>query len=101
LGGCDLFVWPGTGGRRAAGYGLGSSGDGGGSRWHQVDWCVRRTAGCYRQGLKGAPDRLAEVLANPARMRSMGQVSYRLVAEEANLEKMVSVFMDAVNKVLE
>ena len=41
-------------------------------------------------------DGLNEALADPARLRRMGQESYRIVAGEVNLERMVEVFAEAV-----
>ena len=35
------------------------------------------------------------------RLRQMGKASYRIVAEEVNLERMVAVFVEAINSVLE
>lgn len=39
---------------------------------------------------------LADALRDPARLRLMGQESYRIVAEEVNLEKMVEVFAEVI-----
>lgn len=40
---------------------------------------------------------LREALSDPARLRQMGLESYRIVAEEVNIERMVEVFVKAVN----
>jgi glycosyltransferase involved in cell wall biosynthesis len=42
---------------------------------------------------------LEQALSNPARLRRMGAESYRIVAEEINLENMVQVFVRAVELV--
>lgn len=44
--------------------------------------------------------RLAHALSDTARLRKMGRESYRIVSEEINLEKMVEVFIQAINSVL-
>jgi glycosyltransferase involved in cell wall biosynthesis len=99
----DLFVLPGTGGlavQQAMAAGLpvmAAEADG-----TQVDLVRKENGWLLKPGdVQYLTDRLAEALADPARLRSMGEASYRLVAEEVNLEKMVAVFMDAVHKVLE
>jgi glycosyltransferase involved in cell wall biosynthesis len=95
----DLFVLPGTGGlavQEAMSYGLPvivAQGDG-----TQAD-LVRPTNGWQippgdDAALSAA---LAQALADVRRLRAMGAESYRIVAEEINLEKMVSVFVGAVN----
>ena len=43
---------------------------------------------------------LQQALSSPAKLRQMGLASYRIVSEEVNLEKMVEVFVKAVNSVL-
>jgi glycosyltransferase involved in cell wall biosynthesis len=43
---------------------------------------------------------LQEALSDVNRLRRMGVASYRIVAEEVNLEKMVEVFAEAVNSVI-
>jgi glycosyltransferase involved in cell wall biosynthesis len=95
----DLFVLPGTGGlavQEAMSYGLPiivAKGDG------TQDDLVRES-----NGWQIAPDdydalvhtmRLA--LSNAGRLRTMGKESYRIVHEEINLEKMVDVFVQALN----
>jgi hypothetical protein len=42
---------------------------------------------------------MKDALSNTARLRRMGAESYRIVKEEINIEKMVDVFMNAVNVV--
>ena len=42
---------------------------------------------------------LREALSDPPRLRRMGEASYRIVAEEINLETMVAAFVRAVNAV--
>lgn len=44
---------------------------------------------------------LQTALSDPARLRAMGRESYRIVAEEVNLEKMVEVFAEVVRVVKE
>jgi glycosyltransferase involved in cell wall biosynthesis len=43
---------------------------------------------------------LATALADPVRLRRMGQESYRVVKEEVNLEKMVEVFGEVIDAVV-
>jgi glycosyltransferase involved in cell wall biosynthesis len=94
----DLFVLPGTGGlavQQAMSFGLPvivAQGDG------TQDDLV--SAG---NGWLIPPDDLAaltatmqEALAEPARLRRMGAASYRLVAEQINLENMAAVFVQAL-----
>ena len=40
---------------------------------------------------------LKTALADPARLRQMGAVSYQIVAKEINLEAMVNVFLEAIS----
>jgi glycosyltransferase involved in cell wall biosynthesis len=40
---------------------------------------------------------LRQALSDPARLRQMGAASYRIVAEEINLDRMVDVFISALN----
>ena len=42
---------------------------------------------------------LGEALSDVPRLRRMGEESYRIVTEEINVEKMVAVFMDALERV--
>ena len=98
----DLFVLPGTGGlavQEAMSYGLPvivARGDG------TQDDLVRPGNGWQipnedYPALFGA---LKEALSGPARLQRMGAESYRIVAEETNIEKMVGVFVMAVNKLV-
>lgn len=95
----DLFVLPGTGGlavQEAMSYGLPvivAKGDG------TQDDLVRP-----ENGWQIAPDddfallfALQEALTDLPRLRRMGAESYRIVAEEINLEKMVGVFVEALS----
>ena len=98
----DLFVLPGTGGlavQEAMSYGLPiivAKGDG------TQDDLVRES-----NGWQIAPDdygalvrtmRLA--LSDVARLRTMGEESYRIVCEEINLETMVEVFVQALSSLI-
>lgn len=103
----DLFVLPGTGGlavQQAMAYGLPvimGAGDG------TNDDLVRPPSGTRpANGWQVPPDDLAALtdtlkaaLADPARLRAMGAESYRIVREEINLERMVAVFVEALNRV--
>jgi glycosyltransferase involved in cell wall biosynthesis len=97
----DLFVLPGTGGlaiQQAMAHGLPvmvAEGDGSqdgmvtpGNGWllPPNDENALRTA-------------LTEALSDPARLRKMGQESFRLVTEEFNLENMADAFVNALNQV--
>ena len=97
----DLFVLPGTGGlavQEAMAYGLPvivAEGDG-----TQND-LVRSENGWLvpsddQGGLQLA---LQEALSNPDRLRSMGRESYRIVSQDINVEKMVEVFVQALNHI--
>jgi glycosyltransferase involved in cell wall biosynthesis len=96
----DLFVLPGTGGlavQQAMSSGLPvmvSEADG-----TQSD-LVRPTNGWL---LPPNDDRalaacLAGALADPARLRRMGAESYRIVREEVNVERMVEIFEDVIQR---
>jgi glycosyltransferase involved in cell wall biosynthesis len=95
----DLFVLPGTGGlavQEAMSYGLPViMGQGDGTN----DDLVR--AGNGWQIPPDDPDTLTKTLraafSDVARLRKMGAESYRIVAEEVNLEKMVGVFVEALD----
>ena len=95
----DLFVLPGTGGlavQEAMSYGLPViMGQGDGTN----DDLVRPENGW--QIPSDDPGALAETLrtalSDVARLRAMGAESYRIAAEEINLEKMVGVFVEVVN----
>ena len=95
----DLFVLPGTGGlavQEAMSYGLPiivAKGDG------TQDDLVRES-----NGWQIPPDDYAALvrtmrlaLSDVKRLRTMGAESYRIVSEEINLEKMVDVFVQALN----
>lgn len=93
----DLFVLPGTGGlavQEAMSYGLPViMGQGDGTN----DDLVRPENGWQLAGSERLPDVLHEALSDVARLRAMGTESYRIVSEEINLERMVDVFMQALN----
>jgi glycosyltransferase involved in cell wall biosynthesis len=95
----DLFVLPGTGGlavQQAMAHGLPvvvAQGDG------TQDDLVR-----VENGWQVPPDDLQALiniiqnaLSDPTKLRQMGQASYRIVAEEINVERMVAVFVAALN----
>jgi len=95
----DLFVLPGTGGlavQEAMSYGLPvivAQGDG------TQDDLVRK-----ENGWQIPPDdfdsllsTMKSALSDVARLRKMGEESHRIVMEEINIEKMVDVFMTALN----
>lgn len=97
----DLFVLPGTGGlavQEAMSYGLPvivAQGDG------TQDDLVRK-----ENGWQVPPDdfdalvsTMKDALSDTARLRRMGEESYRIVKEEINIEKMVDVFAAALNAV--
>lgn len=98
----DLFVLPGTGGlavQQAMAHGLPvivAEGDGTQSDLVRPGngWLIR--AG-DAQTLQGA---LETALRDPARLRRMGQESYRIVREEINTEAMTADFLNAVRAVL-
>jgi glycosyltransferase involved in cell wall biosynthesis len=96
----DLFVLPGTGGlaiQQAMSFGLPIiAGEADGT---QTD-LVRP-----ENGWQISPDDVEELksalkiaLSDISRLREMGAESYRIVAEEINLDKMVSVFVEALNR---
>ncbi len=99
--GADLFVLPGTGGlalQQAMAYGLpviAGVGDG-----TQVD-LVRSSNGW--QLADDTPVSLAkiltEALSDVRHLRSLGQASYRIVRDEINVERMVEVFLAAIEQV--
>jgi len=95
----DLFVLPGTGGlavQEAMSYGLPViMGQGDGTN----DELVRPTNGWQLAGPETLTGVLREALSDVSRLRAMGAESYRIVAEEINLEKMVGVFVEALNEV--
>lgn len=93
----DLFVLPGTGGlavQEAMSYGLPvvmGAGDG------TNDDLVRPGNGWQVPGLEALAGVLHTALADVSRLRAMGAASYRIVAEEINLDKMVGVFLKALS----
>ena len=99
----DLFVLPGTGGlavQQAMSFALPVLvGEADGT---QSD-LVRPSNGWNLK--PGDPqslaDTLRQALADPARLRRMGDESYRIVAEEINIERMVQVFAQAIQAVRE
>jgi glycosyltransferase involved in cell wall biosynthesis len=94
----DLFVLPGTGGlavQEAMAHGLPVIvGEGDGTQ----DDLVRPENGwrVVSGNVDGLTAALREALSDPARLRRMGRESYRIVSEEANLERMVEVFVQAL-----
>jgi glycosyltransferase involved in cell wall biosynthesis len=97
----DLFVLPGTGGlavQEAMAHGLPvivAEGDG------TQDDLVRPENG-WRIGPGDASAltaALRSALSDPARLRQMGRQSYRIVAEEVNLEAMLEVFIRALDRI--
>ncbi len=97
----DLFVLPGTGGlavQEAMSHGLPIiMGQGDGTN----DALVRPGNGWQipQDNLSALTETLRVALADVAHLRIMGIESYRIVAEEVNLEKMVEVFIEALNSV--
>ena len=96
----DLFVLPGTGGlavQEAMAYGLPViMGQGDGTN----DDLVRPENGWQLRDPGSLPGVLRQALSDGSRLRAMGAESYRIVAEEINLEKMVAVFITAVNSLV-
>jgi glycosyltransferase involved in cell wall biosynthesis len=95
----DLFVLPGTGGlavQEAMSYGLPVvMGQGDGTN----DDLVRPVNGWQISNPDTLAGVLQEALRDASRLRAMGAESYRIVSEEINLEKMVGVFVEALNKI--
>jgi len=95
----DLFVLPGTGGlaiQEAMSYGLPvivAQGDG------TQDDLVRKENGWQipPDDLDALVFTMRDALSDVARLRKMGEESYRIVAEEINIEKMVETFIKALN----
>ncbi len=91
----DLFVLPGTGGlavQEAMSYGLPvvvAEGDG------TQDDLVRPGNGWQipNEDYPALLSALKEALSGPARLRRMGEESYRIVKDEINIEKMVGVIV--------
>ncbi len=98
----DLFVLPGTGGlavQEAMSYGLPViMGQGDGTN----DELVRPENGWQipPDDLPALAETLRTALSDATRLRRMGAESYRIVREEINLEKMVGVFVEALNSAL-
>jgi glycosyltransferase involved in cell wall biosynthesis len=96
----DLFVLPGTGGlavQEAMSYGLPvivARGDG------TQDDLVRPGNGWQipNEDYPALLNALQEALSDTARLRRMGAESYRIVKDEINIEKMVGMFVEALNK---
>jgi len=94
----DLFVLPGTGGlaiQQAMSFGLPvvvAEGDG------TQDDLVRPGNGWRVPpgDLPALENALRNALSDPIRLREMGRESYRIVVEDANLERMVKVFLEAL-----
>ena len=98
----DLFVLPGTGGlaiQQAMAHGLPvvvARGDG------TQDDLVRSENGWQvsPDDLPALTGVLQQALSDPARLRQMGEASYRIVAKEINVEAMVEVFIRVLNYLL-
>lgn len=97
----DLFVLPGTGGlavQEAMSYGLPViMGQGDGTN----DDLVRPENGWQipPDDLPALTETLRTALSDAARLRVMGAESYRIVAEEINIERMVGVFVETLNSI--
>jgi glycosyltransferase involved in cell wall biosynthesis len=97
----DLFVLPGTGGlaiQEAMSYGLPvivAQGDG------TQDDLVRKENGWQipPDNFEALVSTMKEALSDVARLRKMGEESYRIVAQEINIEKMVETFITALNSI--
>jgi glycosyltransferase involved in cell wall biosynthesis len=95
----DLFVLPGTGGlavQEAMSHGLPvivAQGDG------TQDDLVRKANGWQipPDDFEALVFTMKEALSDAARLRRMGEESYRIVKEEINIEKMVETFVKALN----
>jgi glycosyltransferase involved in cell wall biosynthesis len=98
----DLFVLPGTGGlavQEAMSYGLPViMGQGDGTN----DDLVRPGNGWQipPDDLDSLGKIIKQALSDVPRLRKMGAESYRIVTEEINLEKMVGIFVEALNKLI-
>ena len=99
--GADLFVLPGTGGlavQEAMSHGLPiivAQGDG------TQDDLVRKENGWQipPDDYQALVSTMKDALSDVARLRRMGTESYRIVKDEINIEKMVDVFVKALNSV--
>jgi glycosyltransferase involved in cell wall biosynthesis len=97
----DLFVLPGTGGlaiQQAMAHGLPvivARGDG------TQDDLVRSENGWQvpPDNLAALTNVLSQALSDPAILRKMGEVSYRIVSEEINVDQMVRIFVEVLNKI--
>ncbi len=97
----DLFILPGTGGlavQEAMSYGLPvivAQGDG------TQDDLVRKENGWQipPDDFESCLSTMKDAVADAARLRRMGEESYRIVREEINIEKMVETFVKALNVV--
>ncbi len=97
----DLFVLPGTGGlaiQQAMAHGLPvvvARGDG------TQDDLVRAENGWQTppDNLDTLTNILLQALSDPIKLRKMGDMSYRIVSEEINVDKMVQVFIHALNDI--
>jgi glycosyltransferase involved in cell wall biosynthesis len=95
----DLFVLPGTGGlavQEAMSYGLPvivAQGDG------TQDDLVRAANGWQvpPDDFEALVSAMKEALSDTARLRRMGEESYRIVKEEINIERMAETFVAALN----
>ena len=95
----DLFILPGTGGlaiQEAMSYGLPvivARGDG------TQDDLVRKENGWQipPEDFEALASTIKDAFSDVARLRKMGEASYRIVAEEINIEKMVETFVRALN----
>jgi glycosyltransferase involved in cell wall biosynthesis len=95
----DLFVLPGTGGlavQEAMSYGLPvivAQGDG------TQDDLVRQENGWQipPDDFEALSFAIKDALSDVARLRRMGEESYRIAKEEINIEKMVQTFVTALN----
>ncbi len=97
----DLFVLPGTGGlavQQAMSYGLPvivATGDGTQSQLVRPEngWIISP------DNLDNLTKTLHAALSDPLDLRKKGLESYRIVRDEINIEKMVKVFISAINSV--
>jgi glycosyltransferase involved in cell wall biosynthesis len=97
----DLFVLPGTGGlaiQQAMAHGLPvivAQGDG------TQDDLVRTENGwqVLPDDVQALTGLLKQALSDPARLRKMGNASFRIVADEINIDKMAEEFIRALNDV--
>jgi glycosyltransferase involved in cell wall biosynthesis len=95
----DLFVLPGTGGlalQQAMAHGLpciAAEGDG-----TQLDLVGAENGWLVEPGdLAALEEALSAAVAQPERLQEMGEISWRIVKERANIEIMCSTFVRAMN----